>query len=182
MAIIGLVVVLLIIGVGAYYYLSKVGYSSGSNTTQYTTAQYTTQATTAQSTSTVQQTAGSSTVNTTTVAGTYTVMTESNATYGNYLANGTGYTLYFYTQDKQGSGTSACNGGCASAWPPFYVSNLVLGPGLNASDFSTITRSDGTMQLAYQGRPLYLFRSDTRPGQITGNGVNGFIVAGAPKP
>ena len=34
------------------------------------------------------------------------------------LAGNRGPTLYYYAEDKPGSGTSACTGSCASAWPP----------------------------------------------------------------
>ena len=37
---------------------------------------------------------------------------------GMVLANDHGLTLYYYTADKRGSGTSACTGPCATAWPP----------------------------------------------------------------
>ena len=37
---------------------------------------------------------------------------------GTVLASSRGLTLYYYTEDKPGSGKSACTGSCASAWPP----------------------------------------------------------------
>ena len=37
---------------------------------------------------------------------------------GILLANDHGLTLYYYSADKRGSGTSVCTGGCATAWPP----------------------------------------------------------------
>ena len=37
---------------------------------------------------------------------------------GTVLANSHGLTLYYYSEDKRGSGTSVCTGGCATAWPP----------------------------------------------------------------
>jgi hypothetical protein len=36
----------------------------------------------------------------------------------------------------------------------------------------TITRSDGSTQVTYDGHPLYTYVSDTAPGQAKGNGVN----------
>jgi hypothetical protein len=38
---------------------------------------------------------------------------------GTVLATSRGMTLYYYSKDKPGSGTSACTSGCASVWPPF---------------------------------------------------------------
>jgi predicted lipoprotein with Yx(FWY)xxD motif len=49
--------------------------------------------------------------------------------------------------------------------------------GLTASKFTTITRSHGTKQLAYNGKPLYTFASDSAPGDTTGQGQGGFSVA-----
>jgi predicted lipoprotein with Yx(FWY)xxD motif len=37
---------------------------------------------------------------------------------------------------------------------------------------TTITRSDGSKQAAYNGHPLYTYTGDTAPGQSTGNGLN----------
>src|SRR5438045_3388992 len=37
---------------------------------------------------------------------------------GMVLAGGKGLTLYYYTEDKPGSGKSVCTGACAAAWPP----------------------------------------------------------------
>lgn len=107
----------------------------------------------------------------------YTVMVETSQTLGTYLANASGYTLYTYGSDVQNSGKSNCNGGCASAWPPFYTASLVLPNGLNASEFTTITRNDGTPQLAYKGWPLYKFGGDSAAGQTNGENEGGFVVA-----
>jgi predicted lipoprotein with Yx(FWY)xxD motif len=37
---------------------------------------------------------------------------------------------------------------------------------------STIKRSDGTTQAAYNGYPLYTYVADTAPGQAHGNNLN----------
>jgi hypothetical protein len=36
---------------------------------------------------------------------------------------------------------------------------------------TTITRSDGSKQAAYDGHPLYTYVADTAPGQAKGNGL-----------
>ncbi len=96
---------------------------------------------------------------------------SSNASIGFYLTNGTGWTLYLFKADKPNNGTSACYDKCAKVWPPFYVANLRLSPGLNASSFATITRTDGTKQLTYNGYPLYYFAPDKKAGDTKGQGV-----------
>ncbi len=112
-----------------------------------------------------------------TVPASYAVNLESSAAAGSYLASGTGFTLYTYTKDVPNSGASACYSSCASNWPAFYAPNFTLAPGLNASEFSTITRTGGELQLAYKGWPLYFFAGDGKPGAINGNGVGGFALA-----
>lgn len=79
-----------------------------------------------------------------------------------------GFTLYVFDNDLGTSG-SACNGGCATNWPPVLVTDGDVSsiPGL-----TTITREDGGVQAAYQGRPLYFFAGDTAVGDTNGNAVN----------
>lgn len=106
-----------------------------------------------------------------------TISIETNQTYGTYLANASGYALYTYDSDVANSGNSTCYSACANAWPPFYPEKLILPQGLNASYFSTITRTGGGKQLTYEGKPLYLFVGDTKANTVTGNGIAGFAVA-----
>jgi len=102
----------------------------------------------------------------------YSVNIANNTTLGNYLANETGFTLYYFLNDSPGNGTSTCYGGCADAWPIFYSENVTVPEGLNASDFTTINRTDGTMQTAYKGWPLYFYYEDAEAGDVYGQGVN----------
>lgn len=176
------IVIVIILALGAYYVVSKSGSHGLSNynstPTQYSTTGYSTSVpknsstTSSQVTTTVGQN-----VTTTINSNSYTVNIANSATFGTYLTNGTGYTLYYFKSDGANSGISDCNGGCASAWPPFYVATLDLPQNLSASNFNTITRTDGTKQLTYNGLPLYFFRSDTKSGEVSGNGVSGFVIA-----
>jgi predicted lipoprotein with Yx(FWY)xxD motif len=95
---------------------------------------------------------------------------------GTILIGSQGRTLYLFKAD---SGTrSACSGACATAWPPLLATGTpTAGAGLTASKLGTITRSDSTRQVTYNGHPLYLFVKDTKPGQTNGQGVTAFGAA-----
>ena len=58
--------------------------------------------------------------------------------------------------------------------------DAAVGGDLDASLFSTITRADGSEQLAVNGLPLYRYTPDAAPGDINGQGVGGvWFVVGA---
>lgn len=82
------------------------------------------------------------------------------------LADNAGMTVY--TFDKDSTGRSNCYGDCAAAWPPVAAGSMPARPELGA-----ISRDDGTMQAAYQGKPLYLFAGDRKPGDVNGDNLQG---------
>jgi len=85
---------------------------------------------------------------------------------GGVLVNGAGMTLY--TFDRDSGGKSACNGPCATNWPP-----VTAGADAKASgDWTIITRDDGAKQWAYKGKPVYLWSKDAKPGDMTGDNFN----------
>ena len=92
---------------------------------------------------------------------------------GRVLVNSKGHTLYLFKKDK--GAKSSCYGSCATFWPPALKHGTVtLGPGLKKSLLGTTRRRNGTRQLTYNKHPLYTYKLDTRAGQTTGQGVNGF--------
>ncbi|WP_042420189.1 COG4315 family predicted lipoprotein [Comamonas aquatica] len=76
-------------------------------------------------------------------------------------------TLYVFDRDAAGSGKSVCNGGCATNWPPLMAPASAQPIG----HWSVVTRDDGGKQWAYQGKPLYYWAKDSKPGDATGDGV-----------
>lgn len=78
-------------------------------------------------------------------------------------------TLYTFDRDVAGSGKSVCNGPCATNWPPLMAAESDQSRG----DYSVITREDGKKQWALKGKPLYFWIKDSKPGDTTGDGVNG---------
>jgi len=92
---------------------------------------------------------------------------------GMILANSHGLTLYYYSADKRGSGTSACTGGCATAWPPLAAPVKAPAGIRLPGPLGMITRPGGVRQVTINGFPIYLYAGDKAPGQDTGNGVQG---------
>ena len=80
------------------------------------------------------------------------------------LSNLDGMTLYHF--DRDSGGKSACNGPCATNWPPLTAQASDKAAG----DYSIITREDGKQQWAYKGKPLYNWSKDQKPGDKTGDG------------
>ncbi len=80
------------------------------------------------------------------------------------FVNGSGMTVYSFDKDIAGSGKSVCVAACATIWPPVAaVSDSVTAP------YSVVTRDDGAKQLAYKGKPMYLYAADQAPGQRSGD-------------
>jgi len=71
-----------------------------------------------------------------------------------------------YTFDKDAGGKSMCNGDCAKNWPPMMAPAGAKAEG----KFMPIKRDDGMMQWAYDGKPLYTFMKDEKPGDMKGEG------------
>jgi predicted lipoprotein with Yx(FWY)xxD motif len=108
------------------------------------------------------------------------VALASVGSFGSVLVDAKGMSLYLFTKDSAGS--SSCTASCATNWPPAVATGSpTAGTGLDASKLSTITRDDGTKQLAYNGHALYTFAADSAPGQAGGQGVSGvwFLVNAA---
>ena len=99
-----------------------------------------------------------------------TVRLINDDTFGAILTDSDGRSLYFYSKDTKE--TSECLDGCREAWPIFFKNNLTFDAGLDASDFGTITRTDGPQQTTYKGWPLYYYAGDISSGETFGNQIN----------
>lgn len=84
---------------------------------------------------------------------------------GKALVNAKGMTLY--TFDKDTTGKSACNGQCATNWPPLMAAAGAKAP----ANWSVVKRDDGSEQWAYKGKPLYAWSKDSKSGDATGDGL-----------
>ncbi len=157
----------LVIGAGIS---AVVATGCGSATTASTTS------TTSAATSTTSAVTSTTSATTSTTAPPYyEVHTGTVKGLGTVLVDGQGMTLYLFVPDKQ-SGTSTCYGACATAWPPLVlppgVKTPLAGPGVKSSLLGTTHRTNGTVEITYNKWPLYLYVSDSQPGEATGQGIN----------
>ena len=98
----------------------------------------------------------------------YGPLKVQKASMGNVLADPNGMTLY--TFDKDTPGKSNCTGECAVHWPPVKAAADAKPTG----DLTIITRDDGTKQWADEGKPLYTFMKDKKPGDVMGDSIPGW--------
>lgn len=87
------------------------------------------------------------------------------------------FPVYTLSRDHRGDDRGfACQRLCAvKYWPPVLTSGPpVAGPGVDEGALGTIERPDGTHQVTYHGRPLYLFSGDAYiPGIMGTQGIYG---------
>jgi predicted lipoprotein with Yx(FWY)xxD motif len=105
-------------------------------------------------------------------AGPATLEAESVGDLGTVLVAGSNrMTVYIFSMDVKDSGTSACTGECLANWPALTVpagATPTGGSGVTGT-LGTITRTDdGSLQVTYNGLPLYFFINDKAPGDATG--------------
>jgi predicted lipoprotein with Yx(FWY)xxD motif len=101
-----------------------------------------------------------------------TVRAASVGSMGTLLVAGSnGMTVYTFSKDTKDSGKSVCTGTCITTWPALTVpagSTPTAGAGVTGT-LGMITRTDdGTIQVTYNGKPLYFFSGDSAPGDANG--------------
>ena len=145
---------------------------SGTATTPPAVTTTTTQATTTEAATTSATSGGAAgaTVNAHAVGSAGTIL----------VAASNDMTLYNFSKDTKDSGTSACTGGCLQTWPALTVpagQTPVAGDGVTGK-LGTITRTDdGSIQVTYNGLPLYFFKNDKAPGDLNGVYENWMTVS-----
>jgi predicted lipoprotein with Yx(FWY)xxD motif len=109
-----------------------------------------------------------------------TVNLGKNDNLGSFLVDDKGMTLYLFTKDTPN--TSNCYDKCATAWPPLLTTGAAAaGEGVDASKLGTTNRTDGTVQITYNGWPLYYYAKDKTAGDVVGQDVGGvwYVVSAA---
>jgi predicted lipoprotein with Yx(FWY)xxD motif len=97
------------------------------------------------------------------------VVEESD--FGRVLFDANGQVIYVFEID--GPNQSNCTSAeCVEAWPPVLTEEEPsVGAGIEAELLGTIRRDDGTLQVTYDGRPLYFYEHEG-PGEIKCHNVN----------
>jgi predicted lipoprotein with Yx(FWY)xxD motif len=86
-------------------------------------------------------------------------LTVRSSEFGKTLFGPGGHVVYAFGADR--ASTSRCYGVCAKAWPPLLTGAApVAGAGVEARLLGTTRRSDGTLQVTYNGHPLYYYSAD----------------------
>jgi predicted lipoprotein with Yx(FWY)xxD motif len=93
----------------------------------------------------------------------------ADSSLGSILVDGKGMTLYMFTKDT--ANTSNCSGQCLVAWPAL-AGKPTMGAGVDDSKLGSFQRADGSTQATYNGWPLYYWKGDTKPGDVSGQNVS----------
>ena len=96
--------------------------------------------------------------------------TRTDPTKGAYLSDFAGMSLYVFDNDLA-TGASTCYDTCASKWPAY--SSGAVAQGQFPVNITVMTRTDGSKQFAWKGRPLYHYAPDQNVGDTTGDGIGG---------
>lgn len=71
-----------------------------------------------------------------------------------------------------------CTGKCLQTWPPVVLpagtTAATAGDGVDDAKLGTKELSDGSLQVTYQGAPLYWYAKDKKPGSAKGNTTDKF--------
>lgn len=98
---------------------------------------------------------------------------ERASEHGPYVADSSGRALYVL--EGEAAGKTSCYAGCAQVWRPFIAPQSKpesADPGVDKNLIGTVRRRDGSMQVTYNGHPLYYYVRDLGPGRTTGQHVS----------
>ena len=106
------------------------------------------------------------------VTGEPTINVSESTEFGPILVDDQGLSLYIFMDDTQHGESSSCNDECAAEWPPLLSQGSpIAGEGVDSSLLGTVTRADGSLQVIYNGWPLYYFQGDSTLGDTNGQGM-----------
>jgi predicted lipoprotein with Yx(FWY)xxD motif len=95
-----------------------------------------------------------------------TTIKLGNTSVGKILTKNSGFTIYVFTRDKKNRDSCVKLRGCAAIWPPVTTkAKPIAGRGIKASLLGTIKLPNGSLQVTYNGKPLYGYSADFSPRQ-----------------
>ena len=98
-------------------------------------------------------------------------ITAKGSRFGRVLFDANGQVVYVFEIDRRNR-SNCTSTDCVRAWPPMLTEEEpTAGAGVDASLLGTIRRSDGTLQVTYDGRPLYFYEHEGR-GEIRCHNVD----------
>lgn len=98
-------------------------------------------------------------------------ITAQDSPFGRVLFDANGQVVYVFQVDRRNR-SNCTSAACVRAWPPVLTEERpTAGAGVDAALVGTTRRSDGTLQVTYDGRPLYFYEHE-RPGEIKCHNVD----------
>jgi predicted lipoprotein with Yx(FWY)xxD motif len=98
-------------------------------------------------------------------------ITVEDSEFGSVLFDANGQVVYVFENDRPNR-SNCTSADCVRAWPPVLTrEEPTAGEGVDASLVGTIRRSDGALQVTYDGRPLYFYEHEA-PGEIRCHNVD----------
>ncbi len=99
-------------------------------------------------------------------------ITTDDSDYGTMLFDERGQAIYLF--DKEASDTAQCYGDCAADWPPVLTDGPPeAGNEVDAGLLGTTERDDGSVQVTYNGHPLYFYANED-PGEVLCHDVDDY--------
>ena len=100
-----------------------------------------------------------------------TTAVGSKTVLGAAMLDGAYHVFPVYSLSSDTASMSACTGACAVSWPPLLTGGTPgLINGLKVSNIGTLKRADGTVQVTYRGKPLYLYSRESAGKNANGPG------------
>lgn len=96
------------------------------------------------------------------------VVKTASSSLGTILVDGQGMTLYHLGGER--GGKFICTGSCLGVWHPLTVP-AGSKPSGEVGSLGTVKRPEGTVQVTYEGTPLYTFAQDKQAGETNGQGI-----------
>jgi predicted lipoprotein with Yx(FWY)xxD motif len=105
------------------------------------------------------------------VAAQQTRIVAQESDFGRVLFDANGQVVYVFEIDDRDQ-SNCTSADCVEAWPPVLTEEEPsAGAGIDSELLGTIRRDDGTLQVTYNGRPLYFYEHEG-PGEIKCHDVN----------